>query len=165
MINISNCPITGLKRKITHKNFFWFESTKQIIIECYISHYDNNNVLVENSRIKSYKRSLVASDSYVNVTNGEVLTQQQLNDREETLYLINNFNTIHSQWQVAHDNWLSIANNSLPEPIEPVLPEQPFNIMQEYDYYVTVLGVTPLILPNLINQIIQLRDSQGKFDI
>lgn len=34
MINISNCPITGLQRKVTKKNVLFYESTQQLILEC-----------------------------------------------------------------------------------------------------------------------------------
>lgn len=61
MIQISDCPDTGLERFITAKNTLFYETVKQVILECHISHYKNGD-LVENSRIKSYQRDLVATD-------------------------------------------------------------------------------------------------------
>lgn len=62
MIQISNCPDTNLERFITHKNLFFYETTKQVILECHITHY-KDGVVIENERIKSYKRNLVATES------------------------------------------------------------------------------------------------------
>jgi hypothetical protein len=61
MINISDCPITGLQRKVTAKDLLIYETDKQVVLRCFISHY-KENVLVENSRIKSYSKDLVATD-------------------------------------------------------------------------------------------------------
>lgn len=71
MIAISSCPITGLKRKLDY-NFLIYKSIKQIIIECNISHYDINNVHINNARINDYGRPLVASNDKVNATTGEL---------------------------------------------------------------------------------------------
>jgi hypothetical protein len=122
MINISNCPITGLKREVDY-NFFWYKSTEQIIIECTVTHYKNNEV-VENAAIKTYKRNLVASDNLVDPQTGHIFTQEEL--------------------------------DASPPPTE---------TMKEYDFYAYVLGVQPLVLPELIEQIILARDQEGKFDI
>jgi len=71
MIKITNCPITNLERFITAKNLFFYETTKQVILECHISHF-KEGVVVENERIKSYKRNLVATESTpVNPLTGE----------------------------------------------------------------------------------------------
>lgn len=69
MIQISDCPITGLQRKLTY-DFYWLQSVRQIIIRCYVSHFDENE-LIENARIVSYYRDLVASDNLVNPNTGE----------------------------------------------------------------------------------------------
>lgn len=71
MIQISNCPITGLTRKV-RRNFLWYEIDRQIIIECFVSFYDSQGNKIENERIKTYKRNLVASNSLVDF-NGVLL--------------------------------------------------------------------------------------------
>lgn len=121
MIQISDCPITGLQRKLTY-DFYWLTTIKQIIVNCHISHYQDDE-LINNARINNYDRQLVASDSLVNPVNGHIYTQQELD-------------------------------------VEP----KPDTI-SEYDYYVTVLGITHLILPQLIESIILARDAEGKFNI
>jgi hypothetical protein len=71
MINISDCPITGLKRQITHKDLFVSETDKEVVLYCYISHF-KDGVLVENSRITSYQKVLRATEQIpVNKKTGE----------------------------------------------------------------------------------------------
>lgn len=127
MITISNCPLTGLQRKVNY-NFHWFTKLKQIIIECEV-HFFKNDIEVDSTRIKPYTRNLVASDSLVRNDTGQVLTPQEILD----------FNQL---------------------PFTPT-----YGLMEEYDFYAYVLGVTPIILPQLIEQIILVRDSENKFDI
>lgn len=80
MINISDCPDTGLKRKLDY-NFLWYKRTRQIIIECFVEHFKSDSTTpVDNKRIQSYSRNLVASNSLVNPTNGTILTEEQLAD-------------------------------------------------------------------------------------
>jgi hypothetical protein len=70
MIKISNCPITNLERFVTKKDLLFYESSEKVILECYISHY-KDGVLINNNRIRSYKKPLVATtDTPVNRTTG-----------------------------------------------------------------------------------------------
>lgn len=191
MIKISNCPITGLRRRIYKKNFQWLEDPKQIRIECFIRHFkvigldgEGKEILepVENARIKSYMKPLVASDSLVDPTdNGRVLTDQEIADYYQRLKDIENYPARVAQYQVELANYpIALeAYNNLPEtdpnapfqpqppvlPVEPVEPEAPtFTPVQEYDFYVYVFGARVIILPNVILGIIAVRDSEGKFD-
>jgi hypothetical protein len=76
MITISNCPITGLERKIVSKNTLFFETTKQLVLDCTISHF-KGGVVIENQRIKTYGVQLVADNSsYVNKNTGEFITDE-----------------------------------------------------------------------------------------
>lgn len=120
MITISNCPITGLKRKLTY-DFYWLQSQSKIVIMCYIHHYNDEDVLISNARIVSYQKALTASDSLVDPMTGHIYTPEELLTEPESI--------------------------------------------SEYEFYVSVLGVTPLILPSLIESIIQARDLEGKFNI
>lgn len=85
LINISNCPVTNLNRKLDYQ-FLWLKTQQKIIIRCWVSHYKDNN-LVENAAIKSFVRELIASDSLVNPINGVLLTEQQINDYNEAFAL------------------------------------------------------------------------------
>jgi hypothetical protein len=123
-ISISNCPITGLNRKVTNYDFLWSTKDKKIVIRCMVSHFNEADELIENSRILSYVRDLVASDSKVNPETGALLTIEELQDE-------------------------IIA----------------YEAISEYDYYVSVVGSSAIILPQLLQGIIQLRDSEGKFNV
>lgn len=46
---------------------------------------------------------------------------------------------------------------------EQILQDDPS--MQEYDFYVTVIAESPVIVSDLIESVIQLRDSEGKFNV
>lgn len=71
MIKISDCPITGLERFVVKKNMFFYETTEQVLLECIISHFKNNE-LVDNSRVKSYMVVLKAdNNTFVNSATGE----------------------------------------------------------------------------------------------
>lgn len=167
-INISDCPETGLKRKITNYNLLIYQEYNQIILDCTIKHYKNNGNLIENNRIKSYTRKLVASDSLVRNTDGYVLTKEEIDIYNQTLSDIETFDSRHAAWVINHQNWLTIPEGPLKpaEPIEPILPETPnYSLMKEYDFYRFILGINPVLVFNLCEQIIQIRDAEGKFDI
>ncbi len=73
MIAISNCPITGLERKIVSKNTLFFETTKQLVLDCTISHF-KEGVLIENQRITTYQVQLVAdNNSFVDKNTGDFI--------------------------------------------------------------------------------------------
>lgn len=73
MIAISDCPDTGLKRFITAKDTLFYESAQQVILVCHISHYDSENNKIDNTRIKSYIRNLIATtDTPVNPETGVI---------------------------------------------------------------------------------------------
>jgi hypothetical protein len=81
MIQISNCPDTGLVRKVVKKDLYKLETCRQVILRCLITHF-KDGVAVENGRIHSYSKDLVASDSLVNPSTGVLLTPEQLSDIE-----------------------------------------------------------------------------------
>lgn len=82
MITISICPDTGLTRKVTKKDLYVLESAKQVILKCHVSYYDESDEVIERKGIQSYIVDLVASDSLVNPTNGQLLNSEQLEDQE-----------------------------------------------------------------------------------
>jgi hypothetical protein len=78
-------------------------------------------------------------------------------------------------YQIAYSAWTANTGSTMPippieplvviEPIEPIEPPLPGPApIQEYDFYTTVLGVTPIILPDLIENIVRARDLEGKFN-
>ena len=205
MISISNCPISGLQRKVDYE-FFWYKRSRQIIIQCYVDYYKDGVVATANiTRLKPYKRPLVASDTLVNSQTGVIMTQQEIDNYYQATALLNAYNSELEMYnnalpaytaavlqynedllvyQTALDEYneamsLSPANPlNLPFPIAPIPPTELVQPMepsplpvpgpapiQEYDFYAYVLGVQPLILPQMIEDIILLRDSEGKFDI
>lgn len=120
MINISNCPVTGLQRKAEY-DFKWFRSTKQIIISCVISHYKDEEKVISKGVVDFVKELVATNDTMVNPANGQIV----------------------------------IADES---------GNYPEGLIGEYDYYSYVVGTMSIILPQMIEQIILLRDSQGKFN-
>lgn len=226
MIEISNCPYSNLVRK-TDYQFFWLKPSRKIVVQCHISHFDRDETLysayqialsahtanptgttmpiedfdtkVENLAIKTFIKELIASDSLVDASNGNIWTQEQINDYNNSVNAYNTYLFDQSTYQnnllnynnylVAQQNYLSAytaytvslsawtANPTgltptppiqppiVNEPVAPIEPPIPVAApIQEYDFYANVLGVTPIILPSLIENIIALRDSQGKFN-
>lgn len=149
MIQISNCPDTNLQRFITHKNLFFYEITKQVILECHISHY-KDGVIVENSRISSYKRNLVATnDTPVNIYTGALVTETLITVNEIVGYDVDE-NPIYETKEVISTELSDIFK----------LP----NVVSEYQFFKN-LKTIPIIQEDMELSIIQLRDSQGKFNI
>lgn len=66
MITISNCPITGLTRKLEY-DFLIMKQVKQIIIACTVYYIDVAGEIIDKNGLTPYKRDLVASDSKVNM--------------------------------------------------------------------------------------------------
>jgi hypothetical protein len=107
MIQISNCPNTGLVRKLDYQ-FFWLKLTRRIIVQCMITHFkrdedlyqdylvalsahtanptgttmpvENYDTKIDNLAIRTFTKELTASDTLVNPTNGAILTQEQISD-------------------------------------------------------------------------------------
>jgi hypothetical protein len=78
MVNISNCPISGLERKITHKDLFIYENRECVILDCYISHFKDGE-RIELAAIKSYIKQLNANNSViVNKQTGVSATEEDI---------------------------------------------------------------------------------------
>jgi hypothetical protein len=78
MIAISNCPDSGLARKVIKKDLYILESARQVVLKCHVGYFDENGELIKRKGIQNYTVDLVASDSPVNPNTGQVLTPQQL---------------------------------------------------------------------------------------
>lgn len=99
-IQISNCPITGLERKLTY-DFYWLTTSKQIIIRCYIDYYSNNIIVSNKIALKPYTRDLIAAENLVDASNGRILTQEDLEANKE---LINQIQK-HEKWVIDNNNY------------------------------------------------------------
>jgi hypothetical protein len=194
LIEISNCPISGLQRKIDY-DFTWSRRRKSIIIDCRVYFFKDGKKTAKEG-INYYNKPLVASDSLVNPTTGDILNQNQINFYYDALrakaeynikydiyqqQLLNynqtiaNWDNIISQYQANLLEFQLHPENFMGIPVEPIQPLEPiFNevdpgnapgYMTEYDYYVYVIGASEINLPNIIEYIIHKRDLEGKFDI
>lgn len=137
MLEISNCPDSGLVRKVDHQ-FFWLKLNRKIMIQCHVSHYkrdpdlfeayqvalsaytenptgttkpvENYDTKVENLAIKTFIKELVASDTLVNPTNGVILTQEQLDTYYNSVSTYQAYETSYAQFQLqttAYNNYLT----------------------------------------------------------
>lgn len=88
MVNISNCPKTGLKRKVINRDLLVKNLTRQVILECLIGYFDANDVEISGtaSGINRYTRNLVASNDKVNPQTGVALTQSQIDNNDPWVY-------------------------------------------------------------------------------
>lgn len=143
MINISNCPLTGLQRKLTY-DFYWLSSAKQIVINCTVQHF-NEGEKIETAGIRKFQKSLTASDTLVDKRDGHFLSKEEIDNDKKSQEPFTSFDENNNMIMVTPD-YDSIA-------------------ITEYDFYVTVIGKTPIILPQLIESIIAQRDTEGKFNI
>jgi hypothetical protein len=167
MINISNCPDTGLKRKVTSRDFLLFENARQIILDCHISHYKVVNgvdVLVNNARTKNYSRKLVASNSWVDANTGRVWTDLEVSTYKQTLKDIEEYPAKVIKFNADLAIWIA-GGEVGPAPISPILPATPVAPKEEYDFFTLVIGSQPVMFFQLLDSIIVSRDLQGKFDI
>lgn len=116
-------------------DYEFFWHKSQIIIKCFVSFYKDEE-RVESVRTPSYVRNLVAThDTPVNSQTGEILASFE---------------------EFENATYDEEGNRLTGEPIP---------TMSEYDYYAQVIGNSLIVLPELIKNVVLLRDSQGKFDI
>lgn len=175
-IQLSNCPKTGYIRKVTSYDFLWYREVKQIIIDCLCKFYDTNNKEIANL---AGRKKLVASDTLVNPATGIFLTEEQLNhnntyDQQMVTYNaeLSTYNRLFNEYEINHAQWLTLDPETWQGPFEfpaepqpPVAPVEPapkFDTIKEYDFYVYVFGANPIILPDVIANLISQR--QYRFD-
>lgn len=165
MIKISNNPkAPTLQRKLTY-DFYWLSSQKKIVIMCFISHYNDLDELVDGSGISSYQKPLTASDTLVKVPSGEFLSDMEVAQYDaytNTMAVYTQALNSYNINKAAYDSQDPIIGVPPVPPVEPA--PFPFIVMMEYDFYVNVLGVTQIVLPDLIENIIHARDLQKKLD-
>lgn len=82
MVNISNCPKTGLKRKVIDRSLIIDPPVRQVILKCVIGYFDTNNVEIVAPGISRYYKNLVASTDKVNPTTGVKLTPEELENED-----------------------------------------------------------------------------------
>lgn len=171
-ITLSNCPKTGYQRKVTTYDFLWYREVRQIIVDCLCNFYDANNKEITNL---AGRKKLVASDTLVSPTTGVFLTPEQLNHNATHTQQVATYNaalTIYTQqfaaYEIEHANWLALDPETWPEglpfptepqaPIAPIEPAPIYPSIGEYDFYVYVFGMNPIILPDVITGLIQSRE-------
>lgn len=171
-IVLSNCPKTGYQRKVTTYNFLWYREVRQIIVDCLCNFYDTNNKEITNL---AGRKQLVASDTLVNPVTGAFLTPEQLQHNKNYNQLIAEYNAAQStytlqlaSYQTEHTDWLALDPETWPEglpfppepqePNEPTAPHAIYPSIGEYDFYVYVFGMNPIILPDVITGLIQSRE-------
>lgn len=126
MLEITNCPNSGLVRKLDYQ-FFWLKLNRKIIIQCHVSHYKRDQTLfeayelalsahtqnptgttmpvqnydtkIENMAIKTFVKELVASDTLVDPTTGAILTQEQLNTYYNTVNAYQAYEASYAQFE------------------------------------------------------------------
>ena len=76
-VEISNDPLTGFKRQLTY-DIYLLQSQRSITVRCIVDSLDGQGNVINNSRVSSYMRELVASDNLVNNQTGEKYTQPEL---------------------------------------------------------------------------------------
>lgn len=86
MVNISNCPVTGLKRKVVNRDLIIRNLSRQVILECLVGYFDTNDLEIVANGISRYTRNLVASTDKVNPQTGVTLTEQQLTNNDPWVY-------------------------------------------------------------------------------
>lgn len=129
MIQISNDPISGLTRKVEY-DFYWFRSTKQIIIDCMVYYYKDGEK-INDIRLKPYNRKLVASDSLVNPQTGEVLTDEQIIEWNNIKNIYNQYQNKLSDYNTNYNQYLILLNeyNNFLEN----MPENQQELLDQYE--------------------------------
>ena len=137
MLEITNCPNSGLVRKLDYQ-FFWLKLNRKIIIQCHVSHYkrdqslyeayqvalsaytqnpsgatmpvENYDTKIENLAIKTFAKELVASDTLVNPATGAILTQDQLTSYYNSVSAYQTYESNYAQFEdqtVAYNTYLT----------------------------------------------------------
>lgn len=138
MLEITNCPNSGLVRKLDYQ-FFWLKLNKKIIIQCHVSHYkrdqslyeayqialsaytqnpsgatapvENYDTKVENLAIQTFIKELVASDTFVNPTTGAILTQEQYTDYYNSVSAYQTYESNYAQFEIQTVNYNTYLTN------------------------------------------------------
>lgn len=98
MINISNCPVTGLKRKVIDKSLIIESPSRQVILKCIVGYFDANDVEINipGRGINRWTKNLVASTDKVNPQTGVPLTPLQITNGDPWIEEYDFFNYIRN---------------------------------------------------------------------
>lgn len=73
MIDISNCPYTGSLRKVDYE-FCWKRFNQSVELNCWVTYYKQDGTPIPEESIPSFKKTLVANNSYVvDITTGKIV--------------------------------------------------------------------------------------------
>lgn len=138
MISISNCPNSGLLRKVDYQ-FFWLKLNRKIIIQCHVSHFKrdeqaysnyneaysawtgntsgstepvaNYDTKIDNLAIKTFIKELVASDSLVTANTGQIWTPNQISAYYQSVEDYSAYERAFATYEanvVNYDNYLTL---------------------------------------------------------
>jgi hypothetical protein len=183
MIQISNCPDTGLKRFVEHKDFQKLESVKQVILRCHFKYLKADNTEPKNQTLKPYC-DLVASDSYCNPDGSlwsaeesalynKYLADKSAYDYQLEIYntKLDEFNDLFAVYEVAYENWSQLPAEERGQqplaPVAPIAPTEPAAPEQtpitEFDFFM-YLTTQPIKMGEMENNYIAMRDAEGKLN-
>lgn len=93
MVNISNCPHTGMKRKVIDRKLLIDPMVRQVVLTCIVGYFDANDVELSGSApgVNRYTKPLVASTDKVNPSTGVTLTEEELANNNPWVYEIDFF--------------------------------------------------------------------------
>lgn len=144
MINISNCPDTGLTRKIEFRDLHKLESVKQVILRCWFAYFKPNGERVTKQPLKQYC-DLVASDSYCDPQTGRVWSDQESADYKAAIKAIEDWNNTPEQ-------------DRGPEPDAPAAVP-----VTEFEFFMN-LTKFPVVMDQMEKDYISARDQEGKLN-
>jgi hypothetical protein len=177
MVNISNCPQSGLARKVT-KDLQKLESAKQVILECRVFYFNAQGKKINTRGIHEYVHKLTAHNGiYVNPFSvgadaGKKWTLEQtaaydaamkaIADHAAAVTYRNNQIALHTAWENADPQ---VRGN------EPVIPPDPgaapaepaLKPMGQYDFFYA-LSKMKVNMEELELREIAEADAAGKFD-
>jgi hypothetical protein len=84
IVNISDSPLTGFKRKAELLNMTWDCQALSISIKVLITYHDNEGNLIRGEGINEYERTLIANNNtQVDITTGAAFYPEDLEEGEE----------------------------------------------------------------------------------
>lgn len=84
IIDISNHPVLGLKRKVQWKTFIFSLEEEQVKLFTRCLHYNQDDTIFSSNAVKDFEKTLIASNQRnVNPTNGLVCNLNEDNEWED----------------------------------------------------------------------------------
>ncbi len=163
IVDISNDPIIGLKRKVKLLNFQWSPRNKVIICDCAVTFHtnDEDETEVNNARVKPYPALLEAKNSKrVNTSDGTIFP---------TYPAINEKSVYETGDRISENDIIYVCTEdyTVGQPTIPASEDtdhwQLVPSVGEYDYYITVCQ-NPVNIFSLIGAALLANDSRGTYN-